>query len=417
MSDATNKPPITHFRAADIRGFTQLAVQAVSGVTQIVEGVHQSVLQTIGVSRRKVSGETDGLTGFIYRTIYATTRLTGKALDLSLEKLLPKQDQAPEKQANSPQREILLSVLNGVMGDRLAEDNSSFALSMTMRYQNEPINLSSISSLSPSLSRASDKLLIMVHGLCLSDRQWHSQQSNRGVAHGEVLASRFGYSPIYLRYNTGLPISQNGRELCRQLEVLTKAWPVPVTEVSILTHSMGGLVARSAVYCAQVDNLTWSGKLKNLIFLGTPHHGAPLERLGHWIDTVLGKTPFTAPFSKLGRLRSAGITDLRHGYISQHDKQQHKIIPLPDSVNCYTIAATTASKPETKSQTLIGDGLVPVNSALGISESSDLSLKFKAENQWIVYQANHMALLSSLEVNAQLQDWLLLNESCHSDTA
>lgn len=433
MTETNNKTPVTHLRAADIRGFTQLTVQAVTGVTRVVEGVHESVLQTVGVSSRKASGATGGLTGLIYRIIYATTRLTGKALDKGLEKLLPKSDPTTQQQANSSQREILLSVLNGVIGDRLAHENSSFAMAMELRYQGKPINLQSEQQPSAqALSGETGKLLIMVHGLCLSDRQWQLPQQDQGVkqgvAHGEVLASKFGYSPIYLRYNSGLHISQNGRELSQALEALIKRWPVPVSELSILGHSMGGLVARSAAYYAQNDGLEWQGKLKNLIFLGTPHHGAPLERAGHWIDTVLGKTRYSAPFARLGKLRSSGIKNLRHGYICDQDWRAiqsegnqattHKVIPLPDNVNCYAIAASNTSQPQVSpevspevsslapAQHLIGDGLVPIDSALGVDQLPERCLAFQADNQWIAYETSHMALLSSSKVNNQLQHWL-----------
>jgi pimeloyl-ACP methyl ester carboxylesterase len=165
---------------------------------------------------------------------------------------------------------------------------------------------------------------------------------------------RLGCTPVYLRYNSGLHTSQNGHELSAQLEQLLLHWPTPVDELTVVAHSMGGLLIRSAFHYARKDGLRWPAHLKSIVFLGTPHHGAPMERAGNWVDTVLGSTPFTAPIAKLGHVRSAGITDLRYGHVVDEDWQGHdrfrrspdrrQIVPLPGGVACYAIAATLAPK-------------------------------------------------------------------------
>ena len=223
-------------------------------------------------------------------------------------------------------------------------------------------------------------------------------------------------TPIYLRYNSGLHVSQNGRELALQLEQLLGHWPVPVEEVSVLAHSMGGLVMRSAAHYAQQDGLAWPRRLRNLVFLGTPHHGAPLERAGNIVDVLLGSTPFTAPLARLGQLRSAGITDLRFGYVLDEDWHGHdrfhrkpdsrQRVPLPQGVACYSVAATTAAKRSLLADRLIGDGLVPLHSALGHHRDAKRRLDFPKSSQWIAYQTSHMALLNHPEVAAHILRWL-----------
>jgi pimeloyl-ACP methyl ester carboxylesterase len=135
------------------------------------------------------------------------------------------------------------------------------------------------------------------------------------------------------------------------LQQLAKAWPQPVQEMTLLVHSMGGLVARSACHQAAEAGHSWLAQLKALVFLGTPHHGAPLERLGSWVDGVLGSNIVTRPFAKIGQVRSAGITDLRHGNVLHADwhdagrfergPDARQPVPLPAGVACYTVAATT----------------------------------------------------------------------------
>ena len=188
------------------------------------------------------------------------------------------------------------------------------AIPMAFRYAGRELVLDRFSMRS-RLPRVTARPLLLLHGLCMNDLQWHRD----GHDHGEALARDLGYTPVYLHYNSGLSVSTNGRILAQCMEHLYDAWPVPVQRLVMVGHSMGGLVARSAVQAAERSALAWPERLGDLVFLGTPHHGAPLERAGHWVDLVLGATPYAAPFARLGRVRSAGITDLRHGNVLDAD--------------------------------------------------------------------------------------------------
>jgi hypothetical protein len=156
--------------------------------------------------------------------------------------------------------------------------------------------------------------------------------------------------------------------------------------------------------------------LRALVFLGTPHHGAPLERGGHWIDTLLNSSPYTAAFTRLGRVRSAGITDLRHGSLletdwSGTDRFAHGVdtrtpVPLPSSVACYAIAASQSKRPSTAGAHPRGDGLVPVASALGEHKDRRFELALPPARRSIVYGTGHLDLLSSSAVYEQVCRWL-----------
>ncbi len=78
-----------------------------------------------------------------------------------------------------------------------------------------------------------------------------------------------------------------------------------------------------------------------MVSIGTPHHGAPLERGSNWLDYAMDLSPYVAPFTRIGKKRSAGITDLGHGSIA--DKKQD-FIPLPSDVECYAMASTLGKK-------------------------------------------------------------------------
>jgi pimeloyl-ACP methyl ester carboxylesterase len=235
--------------------------------------------------------------------------------------------------------------------------------------------------------------------LCLNDEHWIRD----GVNHGEVLATELGYTPLYLRYNTGLPIASNGRELAARLESLLCNWPGDKFELAIAGHSMGGLVARSACHYGRQAGHNWLQHLKKLVFIGTPHHGAPLERGGNWVNFAMDLSPYAAPFTRVANRRSAGITDLRHGHITDDKKE---FVPLPAEIDCYAMAASLAKKPGRIHKRLIGDGLVPLDSALGRSGDPATTLKIPDNHQWHGTETGHIEMLGRTGLYKQLRGWL-----------
>ena len=412
MPTSVTGKPRKHLYASDLRGLARLATEATTGVTRVVEGVHQSVWRTLGAPGGSEPGKTRGLTGSVYQSVYGITRLVGGSVDAALSRLAPYLDVPDDRREGTFQRDAVLAALNGVMGDRLVASNHPFASPMCLRYRGETLEKEAM----PGDADVTGKILLLVHGLCMNDQQWRIPPGNDGVDQGEALAAALGYTPVYLRYNSGLHTSVNGRELSERLEQLVAHWPRPVEAVTIVGYSMGGLVARSACYYGRQAAMHWPDHLKHLVFLGTPHHGAPLEKAGNGLDAILGVTPYTAPFARLARLRSAGITDLRHGHVRDEDWEgrdrfhcghdQRQDVSLPEGVACYSVAATTAARRSTVVDRLIGDGLVPLHSALGISDMADKCLHFDEASQLIVYNTNHMALLHSAEVSQQLVRWL-----------
>ncbi|HSL69896.1 MAG TPA: hypothetical protein VK864_06610, partial [Longimicrobiales bacterium] len=246
---------------------------------------------------------------------------------------------------------------------------------------------------------AGSKLVVIAHGLCLNDLQWTRAGTNRI----ECVAVERGYTPIYLRYNSGRAIANNGRAFADMLETLLGHWPCPVHELVIVGHSMGGLVARSASHHGRLARHGWLRSLRRLVFLGTPHLGTPLERGGHWLDRLMEMSPYVSPFTRLGKARSAGITDLRHGSVT-FDALEY--VPLPDDVECYALAATLGKRRSPLAERLIGDGLVPLDSALGRHADAARTLAIPQERQWVGYEMGHLELLGRPEVYTQLREWL-----------
>lgn len=397
----------SHLHSTDLRGLSRMTADAVVGLTDLVEAMHHSIASTPALLGKPPAGRTRGITGLVYRSVRGVTRLVGGGIDAVLGQLVP----LFGEKASSPERETVLAVLNGVLGDYLESSGNPLAIRMRLRRDGCPLQTDK-ASLVAALPDAGGKLLVLAHGLCMNDLQWARQ----GHDHGVALARDLGYTPVYLHYNSGRHISSNGREFAGQLETLVANWPAPVKELAILGHSMGGLLARSAWHYGTAAGHAWPRRLKKLVFLGTPHHGAPMERGGNWIDIALGTSPYTAPLSRLGKIRSAGITDLRHTWLLDEDwhgrdrfarsGSHHAAVPLPGGVKCYAIAATTGKQAGDLKDRLIGDGLVPLASALGCHAEHDRNLMFPQERQWIALETGHLDLLCRESVYARIRDWL-----------
>jgi pimeloyl-ACP methyl ester carboxylesterase len=395
-----------HVRGSDLRGYGRLAIDATLGLTSLVETMHHNILRTPAVLGESTQEPASGLTGFVYKSIRGVTRLIGGGVDALLGRLAPLLDRG----ASSPERETMLAALNGVLGDHLAENANPLAIAMRLRQDGQPLELTQ-KALAKAIPNPTGKILLLVHGLCMSDVQWR----RHGHDHGAALAADFGFTPLYLHYNTGMHISSNGRAFAELAQALLHAWPVAVDEIVLLGHSMGGLVTRSACRHAQAAGHDWLGHLSKIIFLGTPHHGAPLERGGNWIDATLDASPYTTAFARLGKIRSAGITDLRHGNLCDedwrerdrfaHSRRKPRAVPLPLGVDCYAIAASLAKKSGELRERLLGDGLVPLSSALGQSADAKCDLALPKSRQWIAYGTNHLDLLNRREVYERIRKW------------
>jgi pimeloyl-ACP methyl ester carboxylesterase len=418
MSPRTPARKTKHLRASDARVVAKLATQAVHGITRATEGVHQSVWARLGVHNDSQPERTQGLTAWVYRAIHGLTFAVGRGLDSVLARLQPHLERVEGSATDSPERQAVVAALNGVMGDHLAATHNPMATRMQLRLQGVPL-WDDPQALALNTEQAQPQVLLLIHGLCMNDLQWTAAHEGQAVNHGETLAHAMGCTLLTLRYNSGLHISSNGQELAVLLETLQTRWPVPLQEIHVLAHSMGGLVMRSSVFAATQAGMRWPQQLKTIVFLGTPHHGAPLERAGNRVDVILASTPTTAPLGRLAQLRSSGITDLRYGLLLDEDwlgrdrfrrsPDRRTVLPLPDGVACYAVAATVAGKRGLLAERLLGDGLVPLQSALGQHDDPKRCLHFAKTSTFIAYHTSHLALLGNPEVAAQLLRWLKPN--------
>ncbi len=383
--------------SSDLRGTARLAVAATVAMTDLVEHMHRNIAKAPKLFGKVRPGRTHGITGQVYRNIRRITGWAGIGLDIASQAVAPLLDRWVGETSGET-RDALVAALNGIVGDLLAETGNPLALPMEFRLGGETLQ-----------QHPGGRMLLLVHGLCMNDHNW----LRHGHDHGAALAADFDLSPVYLRYNSGLHVSVNGRDLASRLEALVLEADQPVTELTIIGFSMGGLLARSACHYATLAGYQWPGRLRRLVFLGTPHMGAPLERGGNGLHAALHVSPYIAPLARLGRLRSAGITDLRHGNLLDEDWSgidrfagdgrlpQH--LPLPPQPHCAALAATLGHARGDTIDGLCGDGLVPVASALGEDPEGLRALGFAPEWRWLGTGMSHLELLNRPEAYAALQ--------------
>jgi pimeloyl-ACP methyl ester carboxylesterase len=202
-----------------------------------------------------------------------------------------------------------LAFLNGLVGDRLEREDSPLQQPMAVRVGGLPVPPRR-RALVEAFPQATPRLVVFVHGLMGEEHGWLLGRRQGREDYGSRLARDLGCTPVYIRYNTGRHISENGRSLADLLEALVDAWPVEVDEVALVGHSMGGLVSRSAAHFAKLDGQAWVEHVRKVISLGSPHMGAPLEQAVHYASYAFGKLPETRMMSTFLRRRSSGAAGI-----------------------------------------------------------------------------------------------------------
>lgn len=333
---------------------------------------------------------------------------------------LPAPSEAVAAPASAPRAgggkvEFAIGVLNGVLGDYLHRQGNGLATPMELFLEGRPLRLDR-ASLQRAYPHSTGRLVLWVHGLAVTEAVW-SFPGEPAVTYGSRLERDQGFAPLYLRYNTGLHISDNGEALARLLETLVAEFPVPVQELVLVGYSMGGLVIRSACHVAAEAGHAWLSCVRRAFYIGVPHLGSPLERLGNAVSWVLRKIPnaYTKLVADVADLRSSGVKDLGFANLLKQDweganpeallQNRRHPVPLLPGISHHLIVGALAQDERKWVSLLFGDGVVPLASAAGRAGPTDRSPVFPQENVRVVTGIDHVALAHHPVVYARLQAW------------
>ncbi|GGO87995.1 hypothetical protein GCM10011584_13950 [Nocardioides phosphati] len=328
----------------------------------------------------------DRIAGTIYASLGAGLRTGAKVLE--------KQERRGRGRRTEDLRfgRHVTSVVNGLIGDRLIQDGNSGAIRMAVRHDGRDVPLTP-DALAAAYPRATGQVILFVHGLMEHDEHW-DKRADELPWYGVPLAAQ-GWSPLRLRVNSGLSIAENGVALAALLDQLLEAWPVPVERIALVGHSMGGLIIRRACVVDTGHAEPWRERVTDVVFLGTPHLGAPLERLANFGAKALGVLPESRSFGRILETRSVGISDLRNGV-------RDEVARLPHA-SYHLVSATLGPTVFHPLSVAFGDLLVRHPSAMGRSGRVDL---FPGASTLHLPNTDHFGLLNHPEVHRKLKEWL-----------
>lgn len=351
-----------------LRGGARLAADGFFGVLDAAEAVHQAVLDTTA-PLNPLAPLLDRTTRFVYARVRDVGRATALAADRALATATHLAGAPLPEFTDAPAQLAWVSALNGALGDHLERSANPLALDLRFCLDGRPLALRP-DALQAALPQPA-RLVLFVHGLGMNDRQWRRPG---GADFPVQLRADLGCDTLALRYNTGRSIACNGAELSWRLQQLLDAHPAPPRDLVLLGHSMGGLVCRSALAQAQAQGLDWPRRVSALICLGSPHGGAPLERYGEALARQLRRSRYTRAFARLADARSAGVKDLRDGRCLPPGLAA----PSDPGVPCFLVAAALGPAADDARTRLLGDGVVPLDSALGRHVRPTHDLRFPA---------------------------------------
>jgi pimeloyl-ACP methyl ester carboxylesterase len=311
------------------------------------------------------------------------------------------------------QLETAIGVLNGAIGDYLVRTKNGLAIEMAcyLRGERLPLDRVSIARAHPD---ARPRVAVLLHGLMCTESVWEFAD---GSDYGALLELDVGLTPLYVRYNSGVSIAENGAALSRLLASLVREYPRQLEEIVLIGYSMGGLVARSACHVAALTPAEhrWLPLVRRAIYVGTPHLGAPMERVGRLVARVLSAVddPYTRLIADIADLRSNGVKDLGDADLRHEDRaavlrrislrDPRHPVPLLPSIAHYLIAGSLSI--DARVAMLFGDAVVPVRSATDGGCIDAATLALPPSHVKLVRGADHLAIAHHPEVYTHVRAW------------
>lgn len=401
-------------RPNEVRALSALAFEELQGFPGAIRDMHLGIAERafrgVGDAARPVKAIHDEFSRAAYGALGAGAAGAGRAADALLAWRGVGED---VRLSGTRTGSAVIAALDGLVGDRLERAGSDLHEPASVRVEGAAV-APRADSLALAFPDATGRLAVFLHGLMGTEFYWSWGAEHAGDSYGERLREDLGRTPVYLRYNTGLHVSENGLAVAALLDALVREWPVEVEEIALVGHSMGGLIARSACHQGREAGHGWTGSVRHVVSLGTPHLGAPLEQGAHLAAEALYALPETRMLGAFLRRRSAGIRDLRHGSLVDEDWRGRdpnslravacKEVPLlPGAAHCF-VSATVTRSPAHPLGRLVGDTLVLRPSATGRGRTR--RIPFDDRHGHHVGSTHHLALLNHPEVYERLRGWL-----------
>ncbi|MFC5679389.1 esterase/lipase family protein [Aeromicrobium endophyticum] len=373
--------------------------------------MHQAVARRVFRATRLVGGRVpEPLHDAVVTSVYGAVSGVLRVSSGSVRALASRGVGRPVE--SSHRGRLVVAAINGLIGDELRMLDDPQAITMAIRAEGADVPASGW-PLAEAFRGATSHPVIFLHGLCENDESWSNGARTIGTTYAERIAAETDGTPVMVRYNTGLHISENGKHLDALVQQLVASWPVDVTRITLVGHSMGGLVARAATNHATAAGETWQHLVRDVICLGTPHAGANLEKVAHLGSRLLRFWPESRPFGSILDARSAGIVDLRHGYITRDEWEGQDLTgqwgldriaaaPLPHA-EYHFVAATLGASQRHPLSSVLGDLLVHFSSATGVGRNGPIVDGARFE---YLSSAHHFALLNHPQVGDWIVEWL-----------
>ncbi|MGY1897677.1 esterase/lipase family protein [Nocardia gipuzkoensis] len=396
-------------RQAEVRALARLAGDELGGAVEGIAAVHRAIAHRVfaavrwgvGPAAAPVELMHDVIAEGVYRVVSGSAVAAGMVAERTAD--LP---------GAVPSRTVygsgILAALQGLIGDDLERTRPILAGPMSFRVDGAPVRAELVGA---RIRRPGSHVVVFLHGLVETEHAW---RFGGGSTYAERLESDTGCTALHVRYNSGLHISENAGQFSELMRCLVEQWPVPIERVSLVGHSMGGLVARGACFQAAEAGLPWVRLVREVVCLGSPHLGAPLEQLVHYASAALVRVPETRPFGRLLRRRSAGIRDLRDGSLVDEDWRDLDVdalrrrvvreVPLLVGAKHYFVTATVTRSPRHPLGRVVGDGLVLTPSGSGRGRARRIG--FDVDHGVHLASAHHFTLLNHEAVYRALRGWL-----------
>ncbi len=379
-------------RPEEIIAAGDLAGEAVAGVTDRLQETHQAIARrafdAVGPAARPVAVVHDGIATLVYRSVSTLTRFGVRFGGRAIGAAAPRDRPALE---TAPAGRRALAALNGVAGDLLHERQSPLELRLTLRRDGAVVGTTA-GQLATAFRDATPRLALFVHGLGQTEDAWRTH--GEGVPlYGSALHGQLGVTPLYVRYNTGRPVSENGAELAQLISEVVAGWPVTVRELTLVGHAAGALVCRSA--CDSGAEQPWISVLGHVIALGAPHRGTSIEKAARAAGSALGRLPETTAARRALERRSAGLKDSGRG-----DEASY----LPH-VNYRFVSASITRDTGHPFASGLGDLLVSRDSAWAHPGGNE-PVRFSVDSYREIGGISHFELTRHPVVLAQIVAWL-----------